>query len=142
MAFKANVHITVLDTVPSKIDLWNSTTLPLREPGLEPIFKAVHTLSRFEASTRNLTFSTDYQAALEIADMVFICIGTPLMSINDEEIRRADLAHITKVVELIAKHCRARTVVVEKSTVPCGTAQTIRHLVSLPILLSGLMWSS
>jgi UDPglucose 6-dehydrogenase len=88
---------------------------PFFEPGLE------EALGQENASGR-LTFTTDVAHALSDAEIVFICVGTP--SRPDGE---ANLIAVEMAVRDIARHAKDGAVVVEKSTVPAGTAERVRR---------------
>jgi len=106
-------NVCCADIDQKKIDGLKKNILPIYEPGLEPL------VERNQAEQR-LTFTTDLQAAIPPAEVIFIAVGTP-----PGEDGSADLKHVLKVAELIGRHMGRETVVVTKSTVPVGTARKV-----------------
>ena len=125
MAWKADVAVTVVDDDPSKIKFWNSGKVPINEPGLDLILEETRVHDGCKRTrTENLVFSTDFQEVIGQADFVFICVGTAVQHQNAMEPLRTNLDDLWKVVSQIARCSRGKTIVVEKSTVPC---QDNRH---------------
>ncbi len=106
--------VACVDLAKEKIDLLNAGGLPIYEPGLEELVKRNVKLSR-------LTFTTDLKQAVGASDVVFIAVGTP-----PGENGEADLQHVLGAARDIAKAMTHYTVVVDKSTVPVGTADRVR----------------
>src|SRR4051812_294874 len=106
-------NVCCADIDQKKIDGLKKNILPIYEPGLEPLVERNHAEQR-------LTFTTDLQAAIPPAEVIFIAVGTP-----PGEDGSADLKHVLKVAELIGRHMGRETVVVTKSTVPVGTARKV-----------------
>ena len=107
-------EVVCVDIDAAKVEGLNRGVIPIYEPGLEPMVKANHAAGR-------LAFTTDAAAAIEHADMVFIAVGTP-----PDEDGSADLRHVLVVARTIGAHLLRPTVVVNKSTVPVGTADKVR----------------
>ena len=110
--------IECVDKDESKIKMLRAGRMPIYEPGLE------------EMVVRNgredrLTFTTDLQAAVVAADIVFIAVGTP-----QGEDGAADLQHVLAVAREIGRAMNKYTVVVDKSTVPVGTAPKVRAAIA------------
>jgi UDPglucose 6-dehydrogenase len=103
------------DVDTDKIDLLRRAVPPFFEPGLE------ETLTR-ECASGRLSFTTSAAEALATAEIVFICVGTPAR--DDGE---ANLIAVEQAVRDIARHAMDGSVVVEKSTVPAGTAERVRR---------------
>ena len=106
--------VECVDKDESKIKMLRAGRMPIYEPGLE------------EMVVRNgredrLTFTTDLPAAVVAADIVFIAVGTP-----QGEDGAADLQHVLAVAREIGRAMNKYTVVVDKSTVPVGTAPKVR----------------
>jgi UDPglucose 6-dehydrogenase len=101
-----------------KIALLRDNVLPIYEPGLDEL------VTRNQAKGR-LSFTTDVPAAVAGADVVFIAVGTP-----PDEDGSADLRHVLEVAETIGEHLTREAVVVNKSTVPVGTAPKVREAVA------------
>src|SRR3989339_575731 len=109
--------VVCVDDDADKIRMLNSGKIPFFEPGL---------LDLVEKNRRigSLSFSTSLSLALENADVVFICVGTP-----PRENGQANLKFVYQVAEDIGKQARKRFLVVTKSTVPVGTAQMVRKII-------------
>ncbi len=106
-----------LDVDPSKIATLNSGGIPIHEPGLEEI------VARNRAAGR-LQFSTDVEAAVAHGDIQFIAVGTP-----PDEDGSADLQYVLKAARNIGKYMRTFKVIVDKSTVPVGTADKVKFAI-------------
>ncbi|CAG0893607.1 unnamed protein product [Darwinula stevensoni] len=115
-----NVTITIVDVNPYKIEQWNSEKLPIYEPGLDEVVK--------ECRGRNLFFSTDVTKAIREADLIFISVNTPTKMYGAGKGRAADMTHVESCARLIAANAVGHTVVVEKSTVPVRSAESIAHI--------------
>jgi UDPglucose 6-dehydrogenase len=102
-----------LDVDQSKIDLLNNGGIPIHEPGLEEI------VARNRASGR-LTFSTDVAASVAHGQLQFIAVGTP-----PDEDGSADLQYVLAAARNIGRHMTGFKVIVDKSTVPVGTADRV-----------------
>jgi UDPglucose 6-dehydrogenase len=111
-------HVTCLDKAEDRIDALNAGEIPIFEPGLENL------VARNVAAGR-LAFSTKYNGAIEKADLVFIAVGTPTRRGDGH----ADLKYVYGAAEEIATHLQGYTVVVDKSTVPVGTAREVRRII-------------
>jgi len=103
-----------LDLDASKVALLNNGGIPIHEPGLEEV------VSRNRAAGR-LTFSTDVEAAARHGVMQFIAVGTP-----PDEDGSADLQYVLAAARGIGKYMNEYKVIVDKSTVPVGTAEKVR----------------
>ena len=102
------------DIDEDKIAGLNQGTIPIYEPGLEPLI-----LSNLAAG--RLQFTTDVAAGVVASDIIFIAVGTPA----DEE-GSADLKHVLAVARTIGEAMEAEKIVITKSTVPVGTAKLVR----------------
>lgn len=78
----------------------------------------------------NLFFSTEIERAIEEAELIFVCVNTPTKKNGVGRGAAADLGHVEAATRTIAKVASKSKIVVEKSTVPCRTAQSIREIVS------------
>ncbi|HJV84461.1 MAG TPA: UDP-glucose/GDP-mannose dehydrogenase family protein [Noviherbaspirillum sp.] len=107
-----------LDVDARKIDTLNAGEVPIYEPGLKDI------IERNSAAGR-LIFSTDVKASVAHGDVQFIAVGTP-----PDEDGSADLKHVLAAARNIGKHMDRFKVIVNKSTVPVGTAQRVRQAVT------------
>src|SRR5690606_26196919 len=84
-----NIKVTVVDVNAKRIAAWNSedlSLLPVFEPGLDAVIA--------EARNKNLFFSTDIDAAIDAADMIFTAVNTPTKSYGSGKGMAADLKHI------------------------------------------------
>jgi UDPglucose 6-dehydrogenase len=114
--FGANV--TCIDIDQRKIDALNNGKIPIYEPGLEQL------VAKNVADGR-LQFSTVIGDHVPAADCVFIAVGTPTRRGDGH----ADLTYVYAAAEDIAKHLQGYTVIVNKSTVPLGTARRVDRIV-------------
>jgi len=121
IAHKCADHtVTVVDINQARIDAWNSDKLPVYEPGLDEIVR--------ENRGKNLFFSTDVDAAIRGADMIFISVNTPTKTYGVGAGRAADLRFIEKCARKIAEVCEGDKIVVEKSTLPVRTAESVKRI--------------
>ncbi|OWY27659.1 UDP-glucose dehydrogenase family protein [Herbaspirillum robiniae] len=102
-----------LDVDQSKVDILNSGGIPIHEPGLDDV------VARNRAAGR-LQFSTDVAASVAHGDVQFIAVGTP-----PDEDGSADLQYVLAAARNIGRHMDGFKVVVDKSTVPVGTADKV-----------------
>ncbi len=106
--------VLCMDIDQQKIDKLNQGIIPIYEPGLEEMVKENHASGR-------LQFTTDAKAAVEHGLFQFIAVGTP-----PDEDGSADLQYVLAVAKAIAEHMTEYRIVVNKSTVPVGTADTVK----------------
>jgi len=114
----AGNHVFCLDLDAAKIATLNAGGIPIFEPGLEAVVRRNRDAGR-------LVFSTDVEASVAYADVQFIAVGTP-----PDEDGSADLSHVVSAARAIGRHMDSYRVVVDKSTVPVGTADLVRAAVS------------
>lgn len=124
----------MVDKDSQRIEAWNSDCLPLYEPGLDEILadirrRPIATGRHQDGPALNLRFSTDIERAIDEADIIVLCIDTPTKSFGIGQGVAADLTNLQAAVKTIARVASTDKIVVEKSTVPCGTAEVIRDLV-------------
>jgi UDPglucose 6-dehydrogenase len=106
--------VTCVDIDEEKIEKLKNGIIPIYEPGLEPmILKNVQ--------EENLFFTTNLADAIKVAEIVFIAVGTPM---GDDG--SADLQYVLAVAKSIGETMQQRVVVVDKSTVPVGTADKVK----------------
>jgi UDPglucose 6-dehydrogenase len=115
-----DITVNVVDINRARIDAWNSDNLPVFEPGLLEIVK--------ESRGKNLLFSYDVEGAIREADLIFMCLPTPTKTYGEGAGSAADLTYIETSARQIAKLAKPSTIIVEKSTVPVRTAETIRRI--------------
>ncbi|WP_298575269.1 UDP-glucose/GDP-mannose dehydrogenase family protein [uncultured Luteimonas sp.] len=111
-------RVVCVDIDQAKIDGLGRGVVPIYEPGLEPMVRANHAAGR-------LSFTTDAAAAVASAEVIFIAVGTP-----PDEDGSADLQYVLAVATTIGRHLRAPAIVVDKSTVPVGTADRVRATIA------------
>jgi UDPglucose 6-dehydrogenase len=110
--------VVCVDVDADKIARLERGEIPIFEPGLEPLVKANH-------ASGHLRFTTDADAAIAHAQIIFIAVGTP-----PDEDGSADLSHVLTVARTIGRALVRHVVVVNKSTVPVGTADAVRAAIS------------
>ena len=110
--------VTCIDVDQAKIDKLNAGKIPIYEPGLDDLVARNVTAGR-------LQFTTDYDAIVEAADLVFIAVGTPTRRGDGH----ADLVYVYEAARQIAEHLSGYTVIVDKSTVPVGTARQVERII-------------
>lgn len=118
-----NIRVTVVDINADRIAAWNHKdldNLPIYEPGLKEVVA--------EARGRNLFFSTDIDAAIDAAEMIFISVNTPTKTYGVGKGMAADLKYVELCARQIAQVAKTEKIVVEKSTLPVRTAQSIRTI--------------
>ena len=118
-----NINVTVVDINKDRIDAWNSddlSKLPIYEPGLDAVVK--------EARGRNLFFSTDVDEAIETSELIFISVNTPTKTYGEGKGMAADLKYVELCARQIAKLATSDKIIVEKSTLPVRTAETIQTI--------------
>jgi len=117
-----HIQVNVVDVNEERIAAWNSETLPIFEPGLDDIVEG--------ARGKNLHFHTDVEDAIQAADIVFVCVGTPTKTSGVGAGRAADLRYIELAARTIARVSEGSKIIVEKSTIPVRTAEALRTILS------------
>ena len=112
-----DITVTVCDVNEARIAAWNSAELPVYEPGLDEIVT--------ESRGKNLFFSTDVEATIRAADIIFVSVGTPTKKYGAGAGRAADLKYIELAARTIAAVSEGPKIVVEKSTIPVKTAEAL-----------------
>jgi UDPglucose 6-dehydrogenase len=118
-----------IDTDPIKIAELQSGKLPFYEPGLD-------TLLAQEIKSGRLSFTTDFSAVAD-ADVHFVCVGTP----QSKDGLAADLTYVKSAVTAVSPYLKKGSLVVGKSTVPVGTAQSLREELAKTAPHSDLAWN-
>lgn len=117
------IKVTVVDLNESRIAAWNDENLdnlPVYEPKLAEVVG--------EARGRNLFFSTDVDAAIDAADMIFIAVNTPTKTYGEGKGMAADLKFVELCARQIARIAKNDKIIVEKSTLPVRTAETLQTI--------------
>lgn len=115
-----DVAVTVVDVDAARIAAWNSNRLPIYEPGLDEVVRA--------ARGRNLFFSTDIDAGIRQSDIVFVSVNTPTKSYGVGAGAAADLTNVELCARRIAGAANGSKIVVEKSTLPVRTADSLKRV--------------
>jgi UDPglucose 6-dehydrogenase len=111
-------HVCCLDVDAAKIEMLNSGEIPIFEPGLGPIVVRNREAGR-------LSFTTDVARSVAHGELQLIAVGTP-----PNEDGAADLQHVVAAARAIGRHMDGYRVIVDKSTVPVGTADSVRDAVT------------
>ena len=117
------IKVTVVDLNAERIADWNSddlNKLPIYEPGLAEVVD--------QARGKNLFFSTDVDSAISAADMIFIAVNTPTKTYGEGKGMAADLKFVELCARQIAEISTNDKIIVEKSTLPVRTAQTLQTI--------------
>ncbi|HPM57839.1 MAG TPA: UDP-glucose/GDP-mannose dehydrogenase family protein [Thermomonas sp.] len=117
--------VVCVDVDAAKVAGLERGIIPIYEPGLTPMVKANHAAGR-------LHFTTDAAAGVAHGDIIFIAVGTP-----PDEDGSADLQYVLAVASAIGQHLRKPAVVVDKSTVPVGTADKVRATIAAELEARG-----
>ncbi|EWG99100.1 UDP-glucose dehydrogenase family protein [Halomonas sp. BC04] len=110
-------HVICVDVDGSKVERLKQGHIPIFEPGLEALVKENHAAGRLE-------FTTDAAEGVKHGQVQFIAVGTP-----PDEDGSADLKYVLAVAETIARHMERDQIIINKSTVPVGTADKVRDKV-------------
>lgn len=105
--------VVCIDVDQNKVENLKKGIVPIYEPGLTPLVK-----TNFEAG--RVVFTTDAEMGVEHGDVIFIAVGTP-----PDEDGSADLKYVLAVAKTIAEHMSSHKIVINKSTVPVGTADKV-----------------
>ena len=121
-----NIDVSVVDLSESRIAAWKSRALPIYEPGLYEVVEVAR--DGTDGRTPNLHFSTDVTTAIDEADLIFIAVNTPTKTAGHGAGSASDLAYVESAARRIAEVSTSDKIIVEKSTVPCGTADSLRAI--------------
>lgn len=111
-------EVMCIDVDAKKVENLKNGVIPIFEPGLTPLVKKNYEEGR-------LQFSTDAELGVHHGEMQFIAVGTP-----PDEDGSADLKYVTAVARTIAQYMTSHKVVLDKSTVPVGTADKVRSVMT------------
>lgn len=106
--------VICVDKDPKKVEQFSSGKVPLHEKGLDELVER-------NLKNKTLSFTTDLEEAIKKSDIVFIAVGTP-----PNEDGSADLSHVLGVAASIGQHIDHELIIVDKSTVPVGTADLVK----------------
>lgn len=110
--------VACVDVIESKIAQLKAGEIPIYEPGLEELVNKNY-------QNGNLSFTTSLKEALKNCEIVFIAVGTPM-----GEDGSADLQYVLNAAKEIGEQMESRLIIVDKSTVPVGTAQKVKVIIS------------
>ena len=110
--------VTCLDVNEKTIERLNRGEIPIYEPGLDDLVES-------NVQAGRLKFTTEFPSAIKNADLIFIAVGTPTRRGDGH----ADLSYVYAAAKEIAKHLDGYTVIVDKSTVPVGTARQVQRII-------------
>ena len=130
-ACMSSLGFTVIgvDTDPDKVAMLTRGELPFYEPGLDSLLAQ-------EVKAGRLSFTTDF-SAIANTDVHFVCVGTP----QSKDGLAADLTYVKAAVTAITPYLKEGALVVGKSTVPVGTAQSLRSELTLTAPQADLAWN-
>ena len=111
-------HVVCVDVDKVKVEGLNNGVIPIYEPGLESLVLSNHSEKRIE-------FTTDAVNGIEHGEIIFIAVGTP-----PDEDGSADLRHVLAVANTIGTYLNRPAVIVNKSTVPVGTADKVKAAIA------------
>jgi UDPglucose 6-dehydrogenase len=140
------ILVNVVDLNEQRVAAWNSAHLPIHEDGLLKVVRVARDgtldtavslsgLARpveLKAQQPNLVFSTNVVESISQADIIFVCVNTPTKTQGLGAGSMADVSAVESATRTVAKHAKTSAIIVEKSTVPCGTARMIQDIVSQP----------
>ena len=119
----SDIRVEVVDLNQERINDWNDDNLdklPIYEPGLDLVVKRTR--------NKNLFFTTDINSSIEKADMIFISVNTPTKVYGKGKGMASDLKYVELCARQIAQVAKSDKIVVEKSTLPVRTADTIKKI--------------
>ncbi|GLQ95399.1 UDP-glucose dehydrogenase family protein [Dyella acidisoli] len=119
-------HVVCVDIDENKVGRLRRGEIPIFEPGLEPIVRRNYANGQLE-------FTTDAALAVAHAQIIFIAVGTP-----PDEDGSADLQYVLSVARSVGRHLDRYAVIVNKSTVPVGTADRVREAVAAELAARGV----
>lgn len=123
IALKApDIEVSVVDMNEARIAAWNSGRLPIYEPGLDEVVG--------QCRGKNLHFTTDVAGCIQKSDIIFVAVNTPTKTYGVGAGRAADLRFVESVARTIAEAATTSKIIVEKSTIPVKTAETIKTILA------------
>jgi len=118
-------NVMCVDVDAEKVNKLRQGVIPIYEPGLEPIVAQ-------NVESGNLVFSTDVEAGVNFADVMFIAVGTP-----PKEDGSADLTYVLNVAKSVGQYMTTPKFVVSKSTVPVGTCDKVSQALAATLKQRG-----
>jgi len=115
-------QVKIVDINAARIAAWNSDSLPVYEPGLKEVVES--------AKGKNLFFGTDIDASIKEADIIFVSVNTPTKTFGIGAGKASDLQYIEKTARSILVASDSNKIVVEKSTLPVRTAESMERILN------------
>ncbi|MCL2283891.1 MAG: nucleotide sugar dehydrogenase [Fibromonadales bacterium] len=115
-------QVKIVDINAARIDAWNSNCLPVYEPGLKEVVEGVR--------GKNLFFGTDIENSIKEADIIFVSVNTPTKTFGFGSGKASDLQYIEKTARSILAASDSHKIVVEKSTLPVRTAESMERILN------------
>ena len=115
-------RVVVVDINEVRIAAWQSDHLPIYEPGLDDMVRAIR--------NKNLFFSTEVDRHIAEADFIFVSVNTPTKTFGQGAGKAADLQYWEKTARQILRNSTTPKIVVEKSTLPVRTAEAMEHILN------------
>ena len=116
------VTVNVVDINQKRIDEWNSDHLPIFEPGLKEVVE--------RARGKNLFFHTDIPKGIMEADIIFVSVNTPTKTFGEGAGMASDLQYWEKTAREILQYSKGSKIIVEKSTLPVKTAESMKRILT------------
>ena len=115
-------QVKIVDINSARIAAWNSDSLPVYEPGLKEVVEST--------KGKNLFFGTDIDASIKEADIIFVSVNTPTKTFGIGAGKASDLQYIEKTARSILVASDSNKIVVEKSTLPVRTAESMERILN------------
>ncbi|MDR0516801.1 MAG: nucleotide sugar dehydrogenase [Fibromonadaceae bacterium] len=115
-------QVKIVDINASRINAWNSDDLPVYEFGLKEVVESVR--------GKNLFFGTDIDASIKEADIIFVSVNTPTKAFGFGAGKASDLQYIEKTARNILAASDCGKIIVEKSTLPVRTAESMERILN------------
>lgn len=115
-----NIKVIVVDIDKERINTWNSDKLPIFEPGLDELV--------FNTRNKNLFFTTNLKTSIESSDIIFIAVNTPTKKYGIGAGKASDLQYWELAAREISKYANGDKIIVEKSTLPVRTADSLKKI--------------
>ncbi len=113
-------RVDVVDISKERIDAWNSSSLPIYEPGLQEIVE--------DRRGKNLFFTTEVEKNIKNADIIFVSVNTPTKTFGEGAGMASDLQYWESTAHQIVKFAESDKIIVEKSTLPVRTAEAMERI--------------
>lgn len=144
--YHPSISVEVLDKDPARIQRWQSPHLPVHEPGLDTVVRIVRDGAEIEneaaiqtAGTpvsrrpQNLFFTCNTTQAVARADIIMMAVNTPTKTFGVGAGRATNMTAFDGAMREVATHAKPGAIIVEKSTVPGGTAERVRRMVGFTV---------